>query len=70
MVFSVRMMQEVMNLLNMEQICFILHLFSGISDHDTVNNQLYNAMSDGDYSLTAIGAFLNPVYKDPSQKIE
>ena len=44
-------------------------LFSGISDHDTVNNQLYNEMSDGDYTLTAIGAFLNPVYKDPSQRL-
>lgn len=42
-------------------------LFSGISDHDTVNNQPYNVMSDGDYTLTALGAFLNPVYKDPSQ---
>ena len=41
-------------------------LFSGISDHNTNTNQLYSSMSDGDYTLTAIGAFLNPVYKDPT----
>lgn len=45
-------------------------LFSGIADHDTNTNQLYNSMSDGDYTLTAIGAFLNPVYKDPSKRLE
>lgn len=41
---------------------FNLSLLSGISDQTTNSKDLYRSMSDGDYFMTMLGLYLNPVY--------
>ena len=46
---------------------FNLSLLSGISDLTTNSNDLYRSMSDGDYFMTMLGLYLNPVYDNKNK---